>query len=147
MIRPKGPSAKGKRLAQPAEQGKPVLVVKKAGDAAQSPPEGLRPPGTPVANRHGADRSRADSDRLVDTVTRKAKAMTEVIEGIAAMIPTAFKHAGGAEVEKITLSFGIKAGGKAGIPMVTEGSAEGSIGVVLECRYPKTEDATSSDEG
>jgi hypothetical protein len=115
-------------------------------EAAQPGSTGLTPPGTPVTRRRGADRSDADNDSLVDQATRRARSMTAAIEGIAAMIPTAFKHAGGAEVEKITLSFGIKAGGKAGIPMLTEGSAEGSIGVVLECRYPPSPEVTRSED-
>lgn len=103
-------------------------------ESATSP----QPPGSPVSHRQSADGAEGIEDRLIDAATAKAEALTGVIKGIAQMIPTAFEHAGGAEVEKVTLSFSIKAGGKAGIPLVTEGSAEGSIGVVLECRYPKT---------
>lgn len=109
-----------------------------AGEAAAALSSTLRPPGNAVGTCRGEGGLSAKGDSLIDTATEKAEALTEVIKGIAAMIPTAFRHANGAEVEKVTLSFGLKAGGKAGIPLVTEGSAEGSIGVVLECCYPRT---------
>lgn len=48
----------------------------------------------------------------------------------------AFKNFTTAEVEEITLKFGIKLGGKKGIPFVTEGSAEGNLEVQIKCKFP-----------
>jgi hypothetical protein len=47
----------------------------------------------------------------------------------------AFQHLGSAEVEEITLKFGIKLGGKTGI-IFTEGSAEGSMEISVKCKFP-----------
>ncbi len=48
----------------------------------------------------------------------------------------AFKNFTTAELEEITLKFGIKMGGKKGIPFVTEGSAEGNLEIEIKCRFP-----------
>ena len=52
----------------------------------------------------------------------------------------AFQHLGSAEVEEMTLKFGIKLGGKTGI-IFTEGSAEGSMEVAVKCKFPKPDSA------
>ena len=48
----------------------------------------------------------------------------------------AFKNFTTAEVEEVTLKFGIKLGGKKGIPFVTEGSAEGNLEIEIKCKFP-----------
>ena len=49
----------------------------------------------------------------------------------------AFRKVGSANIDKVTLEFGIKVGGKAGIPYVTEGSADSHLKIVVECSFPK----------
>ena len=104
------------------------------------------PPGEPVSNaKREGDTVAPDgsnlklSEDLLDSAVERARSMTRVIEGVAALIPTAFRNAGQAEVEKVTLSFGIKIGAQGGIPLLTKANGEGSVGIVLECRYPRTE--------
>ena len=41
------------------------------------------------------------------------------------------------EVEEVNLKFGIKLGGKAGLPYITEGSAESNLEISVKCKYPK----------
>jgi hypothetical protein len=43
-----------------------------------------------------------------------------------------------AEVEEVTIKFGIKLGGKTGIPFVTEGSAESNFEFEVKCKFPNT---------
>ncbi len=74
--------------------------------------------------------------RLRDAARDSVDTLTGVLEGIVTAIPAAFQHAVGADIEKITLSFGIKIAGEAGLPYLTKGTAEGNIVVTLECRYP-----------
>ncbi|NER26419.1 MAG: hypothetical protein F6J89_02030 [Symploca sp. SIO1C4] len=52
----------------------------------------------------------------------------------------AFKKIADANVKKVTLEFGIKVGGKAGIPYVTEGTAESNLKITVECTLPENED-------
>ncbi len=49
----------------------------------------------------------------------------------------AFKKVGNANIDKVTLEFGIKVGGKAGIPYVTEGSADSHLKITVECSFPE----------
>jgi hypothetical protein len=48
----------------------------------------------------------------------------------------ALKNVSSANVNKVTLEFGIKVGGKMGIPFVTEGTAESNLKVTVECSFP-----------
>lgn len=48
----------------------------------------------------------------------------------------AFKNLGAAEVEEVTLKFGLKIGGKTGIPLLTEGSAESNFEIEVKCKFP-----------
>ncbi|NEU73687.1 hypothetical protein PI95_014245 [Hassallia byssoidea VB512170] len=49
----------------------------------------------------------------------------------------AFKNLAVAEVEEVTLKFGLKIGGKSGIPFVTEGSAESNFEIEVKCKFPE----------
>ena len=48
----------------------------------------------------------------------------------------AFHKVGSGNIDKVTLEFGIKVGGKAGIPYVTEGSADSHLKIIVECSFP-----------
>ena len=61
-----------------------------------------------------------------------------LIRNYAMYAVTAFKDFGAAEVEEVTLKFAIKMGGKAGIPYITEGSAESNLEVEVKCKFPKS---------
>jgi Trypsin-co-occurring domain 1 len=71
-------------------------------------------------------------------VQRSFQSIQSTITGYTRYALDAFKELGDAHVEKITLEFSIKVAGKAGIPYITEGSAEGNLKVVVECSLPKT---------
>ena len=49
----------------------------------------------------------------------------------------AFRDLAIANVDKVTLEFGIKIGGEAGIPYVTKGSAESNLKITVECSFPE----------
>jgi Trypsin-co-occurring domain 1 len=49
----------------------------------------------------------------------------------------AFRHLAIANIDKVTLEFGIKVGGEAGIPYVTKGTAESNLKITVECSFPK----------
>lgn len=46
----------------------------------------------------------------------------------------------GVEVEEINLKFGLKIGGKAGLPIFTEGTAESNFEVSVKCKFPSHSD-------
>ena len=63
----------------------------------------------------------------------------EKIRGYTKFAVGAFKNFSEAEVEEVTIKFGIKLGGKTGIPFVTEGSAESNFEIEVKCKFPKTQ--------
>ena len=54
----------------------------------------------------------------------------------------AFRKIGTGNINKVRLEFGIKVGGKAGIPYVTEGSADSHLKIVVECSFPQEKKGT-----
>ena len=48
----------------------------------------------------------------------------------------AFKNIGDVEVEEVTLKFGLKIGGEAGIPILTKASAESNFEIQVKCKFP-----------
>jgi len=72
-----------------------------------------------------------------DAINRMQQARL-LIRNYAMYAVTAFKDFGAAEVEEVTLKFAIKMGGKAGIPYITEGSAESNLEIEVKCKFPKS---------
>lgn len=50
---------------------------------------------------------------------------------------SAFRDLTIANVNKVTLEFGIKVGGEVGIPYVTKGTAESNLKITVECSFLK----------
>lgn len=50
----------------------------------------------------------------------------------------AFKKVAIANVDKVTLEFGIELGGEAGVPYVTKGTAKSNLKITVECSFPNT---------
>ena len=50
---------------------------------------------------------------------------------------SAFKDMAHGNVDKVTLQFGIRVGGEAGIPYVTKGTAESNLSITVECSFDK----------
>ncbi|PSB15350.1 hypothetical protein C7B65_24590 [Phormidesmis priestleyi ULC007] len=49
----------------------------------------------------------------------------------------AFRNLAVANVDKVTLRFGIELGGEAGIPYVTKGTAKSNLNIEVECSFPE----------
>ncbi|WP_448563908.1 CU044_2847 family protein [Trichothermofontia sp.] len=54
----------------------------------------------------------------------------------------AFKNVAEANIDKVTMEFGINVGGEAGVPYVTKGTAECSLKITVECSFPSTPPAS-----
>ncbi|MEL6813448.1 MAG: CU044_2847 family protein [Cyanobacteria bacterium J06598_3] len=50
---------------------------------------------------------------------------------------SAFKNMAHGNVDKVTLQFGIRVGGEAGVPYVTKGTAESNLSITVECSFDK----------
>ncbi len=70
-----------------------------------------------------------------DAVVKMQQAR-QMIRGYAVYALSAFKDFGAAEIVEVTLNFGLKLGGKAGIPYITEGTAESNLEIAVKCKFP-----------
>ncbi|MEL4897577.1 CU044_2847 family protein [Crocosphaera sp. Alani8] len=59
----------------------------------------------------------------------------QMIRECAEYTLNSFKNFAAAEVDEITLKFGIKLGGEAGIPYITKGTAESNIEICIKCKF------------
>ncbi|MDJ0775368.1 MAG: CU044_2847 family protein [Mastigocoleus sp. MO_167.B18] len=71
-----------------------------------------------------------------DKVILKMREARQTIRGYAVYALGAFKDFKFADVEEVTLKFGMKIGGKAGIPYITEGTAESNLEIEVKCKFP-----------
>lgn len=63
------------------------------------------------------------------------QAMESTIRTYTSQTLGAFKEMALADVTKVTLEFGLKIGGEAGVPYVTKGTAESNLKITVECRF------------
>jgi len=70
-------------------------------------------------------------------VMPKRPSVEQTILSYTSVALNALKNVSSANVDKVTLEFGIKVGGKMGVPFVTEGTAESNLKVTVECSFPK----------
>jgi len=81
------------------------------------------------------DEERSVQNQVIDQL----KQARHLIRVYSTMAISAFKDFGAAEIEEVTLKFAIKMGGKAGIPYLSEGSAESNLEVQVKCKFPNRE--------
>ncbi len=67
---------------------------------------------------------------------QRFKTIENTIKAYTSNTLNAFQDIANANISKVTLEFGIKIGGKAGIPYVTEGTAESNLKITVECSFP-----------
>jgi Trypsin-co-occurring domain 1 len=66
----------------------------------------------------------------------KMQQARQMIRGYAVYALSAFKEFSAAEIEEVTLKFGLKIGGSTGIPFITEGKAESNLEIEVKCKFP-----------
>ncbi|MGB5593488.1 MAG: CU044_2847 family protein [Crocosphaera sp.] len=71
-------------------------------------------------------------------VNRKLDQAQQMMRECAEYTLNSFKNFAAAEVDEITLKFGIKLGGEAGIPYITKGTAESNIEIEIKCKFPQS---------
>jgi Trypsin-co-occurring domain 1 len=76
-------------------------------------------------------------DMGVSDMSSQLDQAREIIRGYTEYAISAFRNFSAAEVQELTLKFGIKLGGKAGIPYITEGSAESNLEIEVKCKFPE----------
>lgn len=82
------------------------------------------------------DESDRESYGITEDTVAKLKDIHETIRAYTWYAIGAFKNFGGAEIEEMNLKFGLKIGGKTGVPILTEGSAEANFEISVKCKFP-----------
>ncbi|MEW6493236.1 MAG: CU044_2847 family protein [Cyanobacteriota bacterium] len=77
------------------------------------------------------------SDNLQQQAIQSFKAIETTIYAYTQYTLNAFKQVAIANIDKVTLEFGIELGGEAGVPYVTKGSAKSNLKITVECSFPK----------
>ncbi len=91
-----------------------------------------------------------EEEALIDKSGHLVNAQKQMVQSFQAIQGTiraytvytlnAFKNVAIANVDKVTLEFGIELGGEAGVPYVTKGTAKSNLKITVECSFPdKTE--------
>ena len=113
------------------------LLVEVEGETYEIYVESKETPTMPeVAPNLDSDDEEEDySFQLKDSAVKMQEA-NQVIRGYALYTISAFKNFGLANVEEVKLKFGMKMGGKAGIPYITEGSAECNVEIEVKFTFP-----------
>ncbi|WP_446338522.1 CU044_2847 family protein [Coleofasciculus sp. G1-WW12-02] len=98
------------------------------------------------------DEEEEEEEGAVPKSPQVAKAQKQMVQNFKAIQGTiraytiytlsAFKKMAIANVNKVTLEFGIELGGEAGVPYVTKGTAKSNLKITVECSFP---DSTEQD--
>ena len=75
---------------------------------------------------------------LGEQAVNNFQAMQSTIRTYTAHTLNAFKEVATANVDKVTLEFGIKVAGEGGVPYITKGSAECNLKITVEYSFPDT---------
>ena len=67
------------------------------------------------------------------------KAIEGTIRTYTSHTLNAFRGMAGGNVDKVTLEFGIRLSGEAGVPYVTKGTAESNLSITVECSFDKND--------
>ncbi|OQW92135.1 MAG: hypothetical protein BWK78_02585 [Thiotrichaceae bacterium IS1] len=87
------------------------------------------------------EEGRTSRGGFVDDAVQKLKTVEGTLEGtIRAYLNytlNAFKQVADANINKVTLEFGVTMSAEGGIPYITQGKAAGNLKVTVECSFPK----------
>ena len=91
--------------------------------------------------RDGVTRGGRDAttrgDSAQELVIQQFASMQNTIKTFASYTLNSFRQISNANIDKVTLEFGINVGGVAGIPYITKGSVGSNIKITVECSFPK----------
>lgn len=111
----------------PIEVDENTVVYLEVDDTVVETPRGFQDTVAPVRTTRG-------------TSTEGALRRFGIIDGsVSAFVQQtlgAFRGVANANVEKVTLEFGINVSGEAGIPYITKARGQGNLSVKVECSFP-----------
>ncbi|MDJ0719481.1 MAG: CU044_2847 family protein [Prochloraceae cyanobacterium] len=83
---------------------------------------------------------------ISEPVVNSFSAIEQTIKAYTTHTLNAFKQVNSsANIEKVTLEFGIKVGAEAAVPYITKGTAESNLKIQVECSFPKDKDNNEAE--
>ena len=102
--------------------------------------EGLKEKGIfDNRNRSLRDRLEQQTDSITQEATQRFQAIENTIKAYTTFTLNAFKQIAVANIEEVTLEFGVEVGGEAGVPYVTKGTAKSNLKITVKCSFPSEE--------
>ncbi|NJP11833.1 MAG: hypothetical protein HC866_22120 [Leptolyngbyaceae cyanobacterium RU_5_1] len=92
--------------------------------------------GTPEPTREQTRTSKGGTDNRQRQMVPGFQKIEDTIRAYTHYALNAFKQVAIANVNKVTLEFGIQVNLEAGIPYVTKGTAESNLKITVECTFP-----------
>jgi hypothetical protein len=87
-------------------------------------------------NRSLRDRLEQPTDSIKQEATQSFQALENTIKAYTTFTLNALKQVAIANIEEVTLEFGVEVGGEAGIPYVTKGTAKSNLKITVKCSFP-----------
>lgn len=103
-----------------------VIYIERTDDVNDLPAQTTVVPEGPTRTPKGAS----------ENVVKSFQAMQGTVRAYTAYTLNAFKQVAGANIDKVTLEFGVKVAGEAGVPYVTKGTADANLKITVECSFP-----------
>lgn len=91
---------------------------------------------TPIETSNTESQGRGTRSITPAQVQQQLSSMQDTIKAFTTYTLNSFHQVAHANINKVTLEFGVNVGGKAGIPFITEGSVGSNIKVTVECTFP-----------
>ena len=98
----------------------------------------INAPAIPAVEAEKTRGSR-DVQQTTQQVIQNFANLQKTIKAFAVYTLNSFKQISNANVDKVTLEFGVNIGGEAGIPYVTKGSVGSNLKITVECSFKQTE--------
>ena len=88
-------------------------------------------------NRSLRDRLKQQTDSIEKQATQSFQALESTIQAYTTFTLNALKKVAIANIDEVTLEFGIELGGEAGVPYVTKGTAKSNLKITVKCSFPQ----------
>lgn len=123
-----------------------IVYIETKEEVQLTEPESMTDPTSSQTELSRDDLGKGKSmDQTLNRVQNQFRNLRHTIRAYTVHSLSAFKQIGVANVDKVTLEFGIKIGGKTGIPYITEGSGECHLKVTVESSFPPTAEESTPE--
>ena len=90
-------------------------------------------------NRSLRDRQEQQTESISQQANQRFQAIEHTIKAYTTFTLDALRKVAIANIEEVTLEFGVEIGGETGIPYVTKGTAKSNLKITVKCSFPPEE--------